>query len=58
MPLNPPGPPANLQAIARETLLRYGFLIEPPAAAQSEVARINEPDFSRIPVKDLSSWLW
>src|SRR5262245_35522571 len=50
--------PLNLQAIARETLLRYGFLMETPPAAQAELAKIMEPDFSRLNVKDLSSLLW
>src|ERR1035438_9273467 len=58
MPNPLPSRPVNLQAIARETLLRYGFLIDPPAAAQAEAAQIHEPDFSHLPVKDLSSWLW
>ncbi len=48
----------NLQLIARDTLLRYGFLIETPSAALSELAKIVEPDFSRSPVKDLSGLMW
>jgi VacB/RNase II family 3'-5' exoribonuclease len=50
--------PLNLQAIARETLLRYGFLIDPPPAALAELAKIAEPDFSHSSVKDLSGLLW
>jgi VacB/RNase II family 3'-5' exoribonuclease len=50
--------PINLQAIARETLLRFGFLIDPPPAAQAELAKMTELDFSRLPVQDLSSLLW
>ena len=37
--------PVNMQAIVRETLLRFGFLIETPPAAQSEAAKLAEPDF-------------
>jgi len=50
--------PVNLQAIARATLLRYGFLVEPPAAALQELARLVEPNFDHLGVKDLTGWLW
>jgi len=36
----------NLQTVARETLLRFGFLVEPPPAALTELARLAEPDFA------------
>ncbi|MFI5224859.1 MAG: RNB domain-containing ribonuclease [Nitrospirales bacterium] len=50
--------PLNLQAIAQETLLRYGFLVEPPTAALAEAARLSEPDFRHLGLKDLTGWLW
>jgi len=50
--------PVNLMAIARETLLRFGFLVESPPAAQAEAAGITEPDFTRLSVPDLSGFLW
>jgi exoribonuclease-2 len=55
---NVPDRPLNLQAIAKETLLRYGFLLEPPPDAQAQLAKLQEPDFSSSAVKDLSAWLW
>ena len=48
----------NLQGIARDTLLRFGFLIATPPAAQAEVARAAEPDFASLAIKDLSGLLW
>src|SRR5579885_1549472 len=51
-------PEVNLLAIARETLLRWGFLIEPPRAALAQLGQIQEPDFDRLGVKDLSNLLW
>jgi exoribonuclease-2 len=50
--------PINLQAIARDTLQRYGFLIDSPAPAQAELARLSGPDFNALKVRDLSGWLW
>src|ERR1035437_5974687 len=48
----------NLQEIARETLLRYGFLVEPPASALTELAHLEEPDFDNLVSKDLTGWFW
>jgi len=53
-----PESPLNLQAIARETLLRYGFLVEPPPAAQAQADKLVEPSFPQPSIKDLSDWLW
>ena len=53
-----PEAPLNLQTLARQTLLRYGFFVEPPPAAQAETAAIAEPDFRQPAVKDLTGWLW
>ena len=50
--------PINLQAIARETLLRFGFLVDFPPAALQELARLAEPDFTHSQSKDLTGWLW
>jgi len=41
--MNDTGRPVNLMFIVRETLARYGFLIESPPAAQAEAARVSEP---------------
>ena len=46
--------PINLQAIAQETLLRYEFLLEPPAAALVGLARLAEPDFRHLALRDLT----
>jgi exoribonuclease II len=48
----------NLHAIARDTLLRFGFLVEPPRAAMVQLAQIKEPDFARLAAKDLAGRLW
>jgi len=56
--MNDTGRPVNLMFIVRETLARYGFLIESPPAAQAEAARVSEPDFSREGIRDLSDLLW
>ncbi len=56
--MNESGRSVNLSSIVRETLLRYGFLVESPPAAQAEAARMEEPDFSREGVRDLSDLLW
>jgi VacB/RNase II family 3'-5' exoribonuclease len=48
----------NLNAIARDTLLRFGFLIETPPPALAQLANINEPDFSRNPIRDMTAQLW
>jgi VacB/RNase II family 3'-5' exoribonuclease len=50
--------PINLQAIARETLQRFGFLVDFPPGALQEVGRLAEPDFSRLQCLDLTAWLW
>jgi exoribonuclease R len=56
--MNEPEHVVNLQAIARETLIRFGFLIDPPPAAQAELAKIMGPDLDHISIKDLSGLLW
>jgi exoribonuclease-2 len=56
--MNEPSPSVPLQTIARETLLRYGFLVETPPPAQAELSKITEPDFSHIKITDLSDFLW
>ncbi len=56
--MNETGRPVNLSSIVRETLVRYDFLIEPPPAAQAEAARLEQPDFNREGVHDLSDLLW
>jgi ribonuclease R len=48
----------DLQAIARDTLLRFGFLVELPKGAQAQLARLQLPDVSGAGYKDLSDWLW
>jgi len=48
----------NLQEIARDTLLRYGFLVEPPRPVLAELAQLAGPDFSRMGLKDLTGWVW
>ncbi len=48
----------NLREIARETLLRFGFLVEVPRPALSQLDRLGEPDYSRLAIKDLTGWLW
>src|SRR5262245_54547972 len=63
----------NLQAIARDTMLHWGFLVEPPRTALKELATLQEPDFDRLaaggsasgssplgssPIKDMSGLLW
>lgn len=48
----------NLHAIARETLLRFGFLVETPPAAMDQLARIGEPVFSRFHFRDMTTQLW
>jgi VacB/RNase II family 3'-5' exoribonuclease len=52
----------DLGAIARATLLRFGFLVDAPAEALAEAARLNEPNFAsgggQPGLKDLSGWLW
>jgi len=53
-----PERPVNLQAIARETLQRFDFLVDTPPAAQAEVTKLEEPDFGRLGLQDLSGWLW
>ena len=50
--------PINLPVIAQETLLRYGFLVEPPPTALAELALLAEPDFSHPTFKGLTGWLW
>ena len=51
----------DLAAIAHQTLLRYGFLTEPPADALAEAAHLSEPDFTKNAasgLKDMSGLLW
>ena len=48
----------NLHVIARETLLRFGFLVEPPRAALQQLADMEEPDFTHLPVKDMTGLPW
>jgi len=48
----------DLQAIARETLLRFGFLVETPKAALAQLAQLSEPDFSRLPFRDMTGLRW
>src|SRR5262249_20812574 len=52
----------DLAAIARQTLQRFGFLVDPPTDALNEAASLQEPDFQSVgspsAVKDLSGWLW
>ena len=48
----------NLNAIARDTLLRFGFLVETPRPALAQLANLSEPDYRRPGYKDLTAWLW
>ena len=48
----------NLQAIAQDTLLRYGFLVESPPAAQAELSKLAEPNFDGLSIQDLSNLTW
>ena len=54
----------DLRAIARERLLRFGFLVDPPVAALAEAAKLAEPDFNRPGIfnkqgiRDLTGLLW
>ena len=48
----------NLNSIARDTLLRFGFLVETPRPALAQLSSLSEPDYSRLGYKDLTSWLW
>ncbi|MBI2817710.1 MAG: RNB domain-containing ribonuclease [Acidobacteria bacterium] len=48
----------NMHAIARDTLLRFGFLVETPPAALAQLANIDEPDCSRPPFRDMTTQLW
>jgi exoribonuclease-2 len=48
----------DLQAIARETLLRFGFLVGLPKAAQAQLTRLQAPDVNNPGLRDLSGHLW
>ena len=48
----------NLQAIARDTLLRFGFSVDIPPEALIQTGALKEPDFASLGVRDLSGWLW
>src|SRR5581483_1230008 len=48
----------NLHAIARETLLRFGFLVETPPRALAQLEELRAPDFSRLPLRDMTTQLW
>jgi exoribonuclease II len=48
----------NLHAIARDTLLRFGFLVETPRPALAQLSNLSEPDYRRLGYKDLTALLW
>jgi VacB/RNase II family 3'-5' exoribonuclease len=48
----------DLQAIARDTMKKFGFLTEFPPAARAEADKAQEPDFAKLKIKDLTSFLW
>jgi exoribonuclease-2 len=52
------GLPVDLQAIARDTLLRFGFLVDLPKRADAELGRLQADKTSTCGVRDLADWLW
>jgi len=48
----------DLRTIARETLRRFGFIVDLPRAAQAQLARLEPRSEFPQGVKDLSGWRW
>jgi len=48
----------NLHAVARGQMQEHGFLVDFPPPALREAAQAAEPDFARLPARDLTGWLW
>jgi VacB/RNase II family 3'-5' exoribonuclease len=48
----------DLRAIARETLVGFGFLVDLPKAAQAQLARLQPEELNPAGARDLTAWLW
>lgn len=48
----------DLRAIARQAMLDRGFLVQFPDGAEAQTRAAAEPEFDKVNVRDLTSWLW
>jgi len=48
----------NLEQIARQVMKSYDFLTDAPVQVLAEAQAAKEPVFEKLPVRDLSAWLW